>query len=301
MDPLQVLATELVLDILRYVSLPDLASVQRLNKAWHELFTSNQHAIFKDTALNTLHVQPPCDHPDAKHDGWKQVCQCDVSSHLMRKHKIITVDHVPYSTDFHPWRIKIDRPHQLLFASTADLPSDFLPDPTRPMDLPYPHGLTVVDLRTKRVIQTIPEVKQYAHLEYDSGYLVTTGNGTRALFTSPPHNHVLREVSILGDTMSIYRTPWAVQPTTTTTPASPQSARPETEPPPTNDESDAARDEHPLSVHGTITSRGYRALRMMGRTLATASDTRIQIFGKSIITRGTCFSNTVIDTTLWAL
>jgi hypothetical protein len=40
-----------------------------------------------------------------------------------------------------------------------------------------PHGLTVTDLRTKHIIQTIPEVKQYAHLEYDAGYIVATGNG----------------------------------------------------------------------------------------------------------------------------
>ncbi|KAJ9112092.1 hypothetical protein QFC22_006392 [Naganishia vaughanmartiniae] len=253
MDPFQVLPSELILEILRHVTLADLASSRRLNKEWNELVTSNEDAIFKDFALYVLHAQPPCDHPDAKHKSWKQVCQCSIVSDLMRKHKIVTVDHIPFPDDFHPWRIKVDREHQLLFASTTDMPSDFVPDPARPAELPHPHGLTVTDLRTKRIIQTIPEVKQYAHLEYDAGYIVATGN---------------------GDIMSVHRTPWAVPSKPAATLSSSAAGETST---PDNPETDS-RAEGPLVIHGTITSPGYRALRMNGTTLVTASETRIEIF-----------------------
>ncbi|KAJ9093043.1 hypothetical protein QFC21_006534 [Naganishia friedmannii] len=253
MDTLQLLPSELVLEILRHVTLSDLSSLRRLNKAWNELITSNEDSVFKELALYRLHAQPPCDHPDRRHKGWKQVCQCSVNSDLMRKHKIATVDHIQYPSDFHPWRIKVDREHQLLFASTTDMPSDFMPDPARPTELPHPHGLKVTDLRTKRIIQTIPEVKQYAHLEYDAGYIVATGN---------------------GDIMSVYRTPWAVPP------SSPSSVSGITskEPPATNERSTDTCTEAPLAIHGSITSPGYRALRMNRTTLVTASETRIEIF-----------------------
>lgn len=159
MDPLHLLPSELVLDVLQHVSLADLSSLRRLNKAWNELVTSNEDSIFKQFALGPLHVRPPCDHPDEQHKGWKQICtswlllalfrfllrlltqtfltgQCSINAEFMRTHKIVTVDHVQYPTDFHPWRIKVDREHQLLFASTTDMPSDFIPDPARPMELP---------------------------------------------------------------------------------------------------------------------------------------------------------------------
>lgn len=42
--------------------------------------------------------------------------------------------------------------------------------------------------------------------------------------------------------------------------------------------SDAPTREPPLSPVGTLTSPGFRALRMMGTTLATASETRIEVF-----------------------
>lgn len=43
---------------------------------------------------------------------------------------------------------------------------------------------------------------------------------------------------------------------------------------------EAALREPPLSPFGEITSPGFRALRMAGTTLATASETRIDVFGK---------------------
>ncbi|KAJ9118453.1 hypothetical protein QFC24_006099 [Naganishia onofrii] len=252
MDPFQALPSELILEVLRHVTLSDLSSLRGLNKAWNELITSNEDSVFKEFALYGLHAQPPCDHPDDKHEGWKQVCQCSINADFMRKHKIATVDHIQYPTDFHPWRIKLDRERQLLFASTTDVPSD-ANDPARLMDLPHPHGLTVTDLRTKHIIQKIPEVKQYAHLEYDAGYIVATGN---------------------GDIMSVYRTPWAVPPSSLSSVANPANKEPTT----TKEHSVDTSPVETLTIHGSITSPGYRALRMNGTTLVTASETRIEIF-----------------------
>jgi hypothetical protein len=45
---------------------------------------------------------------------------------------------------------------------------------------------------------------------------------------------------------------------------------------------EAALREPPLSLFGEITSPGFRALRMVGTTLATASETRIDVFGRSL-------------------
>lgn len=38
-----------------------------------------------------------------------------------------------------------------------------------------------MDLRTRTIIQRLPEVKQYAHIEYDGGYLVATGPSKQLL------------------------------------------------------------------------------------------------------------------------
>lgn len=38
-----------------------------------------------------------------------------------------------------------------------------------------------MDLSTKTIIQRIPEVRVYAHIEYDAGYLMTTGRGESPL------------------------------------------------------------------------------------------------------------------------
>lgn len=38
-------------------------------------------------------------------------------------------------------------------------------------------GLLVLDLSTKTIIQRIPEIRVYAHIEYDAGYLVAAGRG----------------------------------------------------------------------------------------------------------------------------
>lgn len=38
-------------------------------------------------------------------------------------------------------------------------------------------GLLVMDLATKRIVQRLPEIKPYAHIEYDAGYLIATGRG----------------------------------------------------------------------------------------------------------------------------
>lgn len=35
-----------------------------------------------------------------------------------------------------------------------------------------------MDLSTKTIVQRIPEVRVYAHIEYDSGYLIAAGRGT---------------------------------------------------------------------------------------------------------------------------
>jgi hypothetical protein len=50
----------------------------------------------------------------------------------------------------------------------------------RPDDGPFAEiqgGLLVMDLSTKTIIQRVPEVRIYAHIEYDAGYLITTGRG----------------------------------------------------------------------------------------------------------------------------
>jgi hypothetical protein len=39
-------------------------------------------------------------------------------------------------------------------------------------------GLLVMDLSTKTIVQRIPEIRVYAHIEYDCGYLIAAGRGT---------------------------------------------------------------------------------------------------------------------------
>lgn len=63
--------------------------------------------------------------------------------------------------------------------------------------------------------------------------------------------------------------------------------------PSTSDE--ASVREPPLSPFGEIRSPGFRALRMMGTTLATASETRIDVFGRSFGNLARCRLTWFVD------
>jgi hypothetical protein len=48
-----------------------------------------------------------------------------------------------------------------------------------------------MDLTTKAIIQRLPEVKQYAHIEYDAGFLVATGPSESRLLDAANPTDVL--------------------------------------------------------------------------------------------------------------
>ncbi|GHJ89015.1 hypothetical protein NliqN6_5417 [Naganishia liquefaciens] len=238
MDPLTRLPPELILEVIAHVPLRSLPALRRTSSGWNALIGTHGDVIFRHVAERELRVQAPCQKPDARHNDWKAVCQCAVTQRLMRQGKIATVDHFDFGRDFHPWRIKLDRERQWMFATTREGTEG------EGGDEADPQGLLVMDMRTKSIIQRIPEVKQYAHIEYDAGYLVATGPS--------------------GSAMTVYKTSLPDQPSSQReTDASTVSS-----PSPTP----------PLAFHGTITSQGFRALRLHGMSLLTASTRRIDVF-----------------------
>ncbi|KAI5449261.1 hypothetical protein NCC49_005177 [Naganishia albida] len=231
MDPLLVLPPELVLEIITHLPLSSVPALRRTSREWSELIKENEEGVFRRMAQG---LEGRCKGKCMRY-GWKTVCQCAVQHKLMRNEKVACVDHLMWDEGFIPWRIKVDEERGLVFASTEEQEEGDARETQG--------GLLVLDLSTKTIIQRIPEIRVYAHIEYDAGYLVAAGR---------------------GDKMDVYR---ASDPELRETPAS-TATKPEGSP----------SRQPPLSWFGEISSPGFRALRLMGTTLATGSETRIELF-----------------------
>ncbi|GBE81288.1 hypothetical protein SCP_0310150 [Sparassis crispa] len=167
MSQLEVLPTELVLNILSYLPLQSLFSLQLTSHFWLSFIQANESTVYRQAALvHNYSASADASLPDAKatHLGdfvvdvhtWKLYCQrCLQTDRDWAGEGSATVTtYCRASCDIH--RLKVDETEGFLITTHQN------------------GGLQVTDLRTREVLWALSStyVRPYAHCEYDNGFII---------------------------------------------------------------------------------------------------------------------------------
>ncbi|EMD33102.1 hypothetical protein CERSUDRAFT_118157 [Gelatoporia subvermispora B] len=166
MTRLELLPTELLLNILVYLPVQTLAALRQTSQFWNEFFKANEQGIYHKAAL--LHnfvdaIGISLNDAKVRHRGiamrdvitWKNYCRRCLQLHRnWLGHGYASIG--AYTTTDFVHRIKVDEEVGILVTTNSF------------------GGLTVSDANTDEVLWSLAEsyVREYAHCEYEKGYLV---------------------------------------------------------------------------------------------------------------------------------
>ncbi|KAK2461349.1 hypothetical protein APHAL10511_006634 [Amanita phalloides] len=181
------LPSDLLLAIVRNLSLSDVANLRRVSKAWNSFMDQNQFTVFHTAAVLNFQLPPSAELQDLKHlyspralngvSTWKDLCKRHFEiNKSWRGITPSTITSHQYTGNSHVHRFKVDERAALIIATSSF------------------GGLTVTDLnaskwydgrlrnmsrnpdavRASAVLWELPKncVRPYAHCEYGHGYLI---------------------------------------------------------------------------------------------------------------------------------
>ncbi|CDZ97311.1 F-box domain [Phaffia rhodozyma] len=155
MDTLPVLPPEILLHILSYLPLCDLARCHTINSTWLDLIRNNQQSLYRRVADRNLKDSDLTMSDWLVHgvSEWKEFCRRRHMSHRnWRQGNHLSNWISPPLRDV--WRIKIDEEHNFVM-TTSRL-----------------GNIYAMDSRTSEILEVIVGVREYAHLEYDKGFMI---------------------------------------------------------------------------------------------------------------------------------
>jgi hypothetical protein len=155
------LPTEIALYIASYLPLQYLRNVSLVSKKWHSIITDNAQEVYRKAAILhrfVLHADLQADSsgqtPDSKNIDWLQFCQRRLQIERGWRGKAPSMARELNSTGKFVHRIKVDQKEKLV------------------MTTHHTGGLSVTDYITDRVLWATAHVVDYAHCEYDNGYII---------------------------------------------------------------------------------------------------------------------------------
>lgn len=169
-DPLAILPPELVLRVLEFASLPTVAALTAVSKAWHQFIDlTHQDAIYSVLSKSAEPAAPTFSRWFDDATSCKSVCERQTrlarnwdSPHPVSRERILQVGNDPV------WRFRADLKRRFIVSTS------------------HAGGLNVTDIDTGRILWRLPStldtdnehaVRPYAHLEYQDGMVVFDREG----------------------------------------------------------------------------------------------------------------------------
>ncbi|KAG2116175.1 hypothetical protein DEU56DRAFT_173770 [Suillus clintonianus] len=155
------LPTEIALYIASYLPLQSLRNVSLVSREWHGLITDNVQAVYRNAAilhrfvlLVDLQADSSGQKPDRKKRDWSQFCQRRLQIERGWRGKAPSVARELNATGKFVHRMKVDEKEKFVITTR------------------HTGGLSVTDYNTDRVLWATTHVDDYAHCEYDHGYII---------------------------------------------------------------------------------------------------------------------------------
>lgn len=155
------LPTEIALYIASYLPLQSLRNISLVSRAWHGLITANVQAVYRKAAIlhrfvphTDLQADSSGQKPDTKKIDWFQLCQRRLQIERGWRGKAPSIARELNSTGKFVHRIKVDQKKKFVMTTR------------------HHGGLSVTDYDTDCVLWAATHVTDYAHCEYDHGYII---------------------------------------------------------------------------------------------------------------------------------
>ncbi|KAG1842276.1 hypothetical protein DFJ58DRAFT_666062 [Suillus subalutaceus] len=155
------LPTEIALYIASYLTLQSLRNVSLVSRKWHSIITDNAQAVYRNAAIlhrfilyADLQADSSGQTSDTKQIDWSQFCQRRSQIERGWRGKAPFIARELNSTGKFVHRIKVDQKEKIVMTTR------------------HTGGLSVTDYNTDRVLWATAHVVDYAHCEYDHGYII---------------------------------------------------------------------------------------------------------------------------------
>ncbi|OAX37699.1 hypothetical protein K503DRAFT_719361 [Rhizopogon vinicolor AM-OR11-026] len=154
---LHLLPTEIALQIASYIPLQSLYQVSLVSREWHSLIADNSRTVYRNAAILhhfVLHADLQAESSCREQRDWTQLCRRRLEIERGWRGKAPSTAKELTATGKFVHRIKVDQ-HEGFVITTC-----------------YTGGLYVTDINTDRVLWAETHVADYAHCEYDHGYII---------------------------------------------------------------------------------------------------------------------------------
>ncbi|KAG1726149.1 hypothetical protein EDB19DRAFT_1753265 [Suillus lakei] len=155
------LPAEIALYIASYLPLQSLRNVSLVSREWHGLITDNIQAVYRNAAILHRFVLPADlqadssgQKPDKKRTDWSQFCQRRLQIERGWRGKAPSIARELNSTGKFVHRMKVDQEEKFVITTR------------------HTGGLSVTDYNDNRLLWATAHVDDYAHCEYDHGYII---------------------------------------------------------------------------------------------------------------------------------
>ncbi|KAG0706677.1 hypothetical protein DFH29DRAFT_137501 [Suillus ampliporus] len=155
------LPTEIALYITSYLPLQSLRNVSLVCREWHSLIADNVQAVYRNAAIlhrfvfhTDIKAESYDQKPDTKNRDWAQFCQRRLQIERGWRGKAPSVAKELNATGKFVHRMKVDQKESFVITTR------------------HTRGLSVIDYNTDRVLWETNHVDDYAHCEYDRGYII---------------------------------------------------------------------------------------------------------------------------------